>query len=119
MLFVLLASFVSFHAQGREPSLEELEMEFLLDQATRAFEKPNLSIEQISADFKFRCLRAIGDTGYCECLVKRRPYSLHFEQYVAIIARTKAELGYDTLSDISKTIVDKVYAVRDECVASQ
>ena len=115
----LLAFFAPFHAEGREPSLEQLEMEFLLDQASRAFEKPNLSIEQISADFKFRCLRAVGHAAFCECLVKWRPYSLHFEQYVAIITRTKAELAYDTLSDISKSIVDKVYGLRERCVASR
>lgn len=91
-------------------------MEYLLEQASRAFEKHDLSIEQISADFKFRCLRAIGDTAFCECLVESRPYILRFEQYVRISSRTKAELGYDTLGDNSRNIVDKVFVVRDECV---
>lgn len=106
------------HGQGREPSLEELEMEHLIDQASRAFEKQDLSIEEISADFHYRCLRAIGDTTFCECLVKKRPYTLRFEQYVGISSRTKAELDHDTLSDYSKEIVDKVFRVRNECVGN-
>ncbi|GMQ95918.1 MAG: hypothetical protein BMS9Abin14_391 [Gammaproteobacteria bacterium] len=106
------------YGQGREPSLEELEMEHLIDQASRAFEKQDLPIEEISADFHYRCLRAIGDTAFCECLVKKRPYALRFEQYVGISSRTKAELDYDTLSDYSKEIVDKVFMVRNECVGN-
>ena len=116
---VLLVVFVFsaiLRAQGREPSLEELEMEYRLEQASQAFEKHDLSIEQISADFKYRCLRAIGDTTFCECLVKNRPYILRFEQYVGITSRTKAELDYETLSDNSKAIVDKAFLVRNECV---
>ena len=104
-------------SQAREPNLEELEMEYLLDQASRAFEKRNLSIEQISADFRFRCLRAIGSTAFCDCLVEKRPYVLRFEQYVGISSRTRSELNYDTLNDNGREIVDKVFAVRDECVA--
>ncbi len=91
-------------------------MEYLLDQASQAFEKHDLSIEQISADFKYRCLRAIGDTTFCECLVNKRPYILRFEQYVGITSRTKAELDYKALSDNSKAIVDKAFLVRNECV---
>ena len=103
-------------AQSSEPSLQQLEMEHLLEQASQAFEKNDLSIEQISADFKYRCLRAIGDTAFCECLVKKRPYILRFEQYIGISSRAKAELEYDTLSHYSKEIVNEVFVVRDECV---
>ncbi len=118
---VLLTVFViagTAYGQGREPSLEELEMEHLLDQASRAFEKRDLSIEEISADFRYRCLRATGDTTFCECLVTKRPYTLRFEQYVQISSRTKAELDYDTLSDYGREIVDKVFRVRNECVGN-
>lgn len=117
VLFAVLALSAAAPAQGREPSLEELEMEHRLDQASRIFEKHDLSIEQISADFNYRCLRAIGDSAFCECLVKKRPYILRFEQYVGISSRTKAELDYDTLSDNGKKIVDEVILVRDECIA--
>ena len=116
---VLLAVFVlsvTARAQGREPSLEELEMEHLIGQASRVFEKHDLSIEEISADFYYRCLRAIGDTPFCECLVNKRPYILRFGHYIGISSRTKAELGYDTLSDYSKEIVDETFLVRDQCV---
>lgn len=117
VLFAVLALSAATPVQGREPSLEELEMEHRLDQASRIFEKHDLSIEQISADFNYRCLRAIGDSAFCECLVKKRPYILRFEQYVGISSRTKAELDYDTLSDNGKKIVDDVILVRDECIA--
>ena len=117
VLFAVLALSAAAPVQGREPSLEELEMEHRLDQASRIFEKHDLSIEQISADFNYRCLRAIGDSAFCECLVKKRPYILRFEQYVGISSRTKAELDYDTLSDNGKKIVDEVIRVRDECIA--
>ena len=117
VLFAVLALSAATPVQGREPSLEELEMEHRLDQASRIFEKHDLSIEQISADFNYRCLRAIGDSAFCECLVKKRPYILRFEQYVGISSRTKAELDYDTLSDTGTPIVDDVILVRDECIA--
>lgn len=117
VLFAVLALSAAAPVQGRKPSLEELEMEHRLDQASRIFEKHDLSIEQISADFNYRCLRAIGDSAFCECLVKKRPYILRFEQYVGISSRTKAELDYDTLSDNGKKIVDEVIRVRDECIA--
>ena len=115
LLTVFVLSTTS-QGQSSEPSLQQLEMEHLLEQASQAFEKNDLSIEQISADFKYRCLRAIGDTAFCECLVKKRPYILRFEQYIGISSRTKAELEYDTLSDYSKEIVNEVFVVRDECV---
>lgn len=104
------------HGQAREPTLEELEMERLLEQASEMFENRSLSIEEISADFEYRCLRSIGDTPFCECLVRRRPYPLRFEQYVGITSRTRAELDYDTLGDDSRKIVDKVFVLRDQCV---
>ena len=118
-LLALLIVCTPLRAGAERPSLDELEMEFLLEQASRAFEKQSLSIEQISADFKFRCLRAVGDPALCDCLVKKRPYSLRFEQYIAISSRTRAELDYGTLSDNSKKFVDKVFEVRDKCVAGQ
>ena len=116
LLAVILIS-ASAYGQDREPSLEELEMERLLEQASGMFEKRALSIEEISADFEYRCLRSIGDTPFCECLVRRRPYPLRFEQYIGITSRTRSELDYDTLGDVSKAVVDKVFALRDECVA--
>ena len=115
LLTVFVLSTTS-QGQSSEPSLQQLEMEHLLEQASQAFEKNDLSIEQISADFKYRCLRAIGDTAFCECLVKKRPYILRFEQYIGISGRAKAELEYDTLSHYSKEIVNEVFVVRDECV---
>ena len=91
-------------------------MEHLIDQASQIFERQDLSIEEISVDFQYRCLRAIGDTTFCECLVKKRPYTLRFAQYIEISSRTKAELDYDTLSDYGKVIVNKAFRLRDECV---
>lgn len=92
-------------------------MERLLEQASASFEKQGLSIEEMSADFQYRCLRSIGDTPFCECLVRKRPYPLRFEQYVGITSRTRAELDYEGLSDTSRNIVDEVFLLRDACVA--
>lgn len=116
ILFATLVYSAAGAVQGREPSLEELEMAYRLNQATRAFENRNLSIEQISADFEYRCLRAIGDAALCGCLVEKRPYILRFEQYIGISSRTKAELDYETLSDSGRKIVDAVFLVRDACI---
>jgi len=91
-------------------------MEYLVEQASQRFYKPELEIEEITADFRFRCLRAIGDTRFCECLAGERPYTLYFDQYIRLSARTKSELGYETLNDNSRRIVDEVFRVRDECV---
>ena len=116
ILFAALASSTMIPAQGREPSLEELEVEYRLNQASRTFVRQDLSLEQMSADFQYRCLRAIGDGELYRCLVENRPYILRFEQYVGISSRTKAELDYDTLSVSGRKIVDRVFRVRDSCV---
>jgi hypothetical protein len=115
-LFAALVFSIAAHAQSQERSLEELETARLIDQASRAFGKRDLSIEEMSAEFRYRCLRAVGDPTYCECLVARRPYTLRFEHYIGISSRTRSELEYDTLSEHGRQIVDKVYAVRGECV---
>ena len=117
ILFATLVYWGATTVEGREPSLEELEMQYRLDHATRTFHKHDLSIEQISTDFEYRCLRSIGDAALCGCLVEKRPYILRFEQYVGISSRTKAELDYDTLSDSGRKIVDTVFRVRDDCVS--
>lgn len=116
VLFVVLVLWADARAQSRETTLHELEMEHLMDQASQVFEKNDLPIEEMSADFHYRCMRAVGDVSFCDCLVEKRPYILRFEHYIRITSRTKAELGYDSLSDYSKAVVDKVHLLRDECV---
>jgi len=106
-------------ADDRTPTLERLEFEHLMNQAMQAFEKQVLPIEELSADFRYRCLRAIGAAGFCECLVEHRPYSLRFEHYVRITSRTRVELGYERLSADARRLIDKVYEVRDACVAPE
>lgn len=112
---ILAASDV--RSQTRTPTLEELEMERLLEQASGMFEKRGLSIEEISADFEYRCMRSIGEPSFCRCLVNRRPYPLRFEQYIGITSRTRSELDYDGLDAVGRAVVDRVFELRDECVA--
>ena len=116
-LLAVFVSAVTAQERPREPSLEELEVEHLIDQASKVFEQHGLPIEELSVDFQYRCLRAIGDTPFCECLLEKRPYPLRFHQYIGISSRTKAELDYGTLSDSGKAIVDRVFLLRDDCVA--
>ena len=116
LLLLLLCAAPVSHGQTREPSLEELEMERLLEQASEMFERRGLSIEELSADFRYRCLRSIGDTPFCDCLVLNRPYPLRFEQYIGITSRTRPELDYESLGPSSREIVDGVFALRDRCV---
>lgn len=117
LLLAATLSALNAHGQARTLTMDELEMERLLEQASEMFERRDIPIEEISADFEYRCLRSIGDTPFCECLVRRRPYPLRFEQYIGITSRTRAELDYDTLGESSKAIVDRVFRLRDECVA--
>ena len=117
LLLAATLSAMNAHGQARNLTIDELEMERLLGQASEMFGKRDIPIEEISADFEYRCLRSIGDTPFCECLVRRRPYPLRFEQYIGITSRTRAELDYDTLGETSKAIVDRVFRLRDECVA--
>ena len=114
LVIMLIAS--SSSAGEHTPTLEQLELEHLMDQATKAFEKQVLPIEAISADFHYRCLRATGASELCDCLVEKRPYSLRFEQYVRITSRTRSELGYERLSADARDLVDKVHKVREDCV---
>lgn len=116
VLGALLALSTTSPAQEGGPSLEELELQYQLDKASQAFDKRDLTIEQLSADFKYRCLRAIGDTRLCACLVAKRPYILRFEQYVGISSRSKTELRYEALSNEGKEIIDRVFKLREACV---
>lgn len=115
-LVALLALWTATPGQERGPSLEELEIEYRLDKASQAFDKRDLTIEQLSADFKYRCLRSLGDPRFCECLVAKRPYILRFEQYIGISSRSKMELRYEALSNESKAIIERVFALREACV---
>lgn len=112
----LLLAVSGVPAPARESGLEALEMERLLEQATGMFERSALSIEEMSADFEYRCLRSFGDPDFCGCLVRRRPYPLRFEQYIGITSRTRPELDYDALGDTGKRAVDEIYLLRDACV---
>lgn len=119
LLVALLVTSSSAVADELSPTLEQLELEHSIDRATRAFDKQTLPIEAISADFLYRCLRATGAAGLCDCLVEERPYSLRFEQYVRITSRTKAELGYERLSADGQQLVDKVHRAREACVGAE
>jgi hypothetical protein len=65
---------------------------------------------------RLECLSAIGNSTFCACVTAEVPMGVNFLQYVGIVTRTKAELGYDTLSKNDKLLADSTYAAREVCV---
>ena len=63
-----------------------------------------------------RCIRAFGDTAFCDCIMWKGPRGITFMDYVLMASRTKDELKYDQLAADERKLVDSARAVRDECV---
>lgn len=68
--------------------------------------------------FVAQCTDVIPFKGDCACLSRTLPAGLSFQQYDAVLGRSKEQNGYASLKpDVRKTY-DAVPAARDRCAAS-
>jgi hypothetical protein len=84
----------------------------ILDQMKNLFEELSLVTEG-------QCMLAVGNQTFCKCISQKTPQGIDFVGYVTILAKTKEELKYDTLSPQDKGIVDTARKAREVCVTSQ
>lgn len=73
--------------------------------------------ERPAAEFEHRCTEVFGHVGWCRCVRERRPPAVDWDTFVLLTSRSRAELGYDELSDVEKDLVESTRAARDACVA--
>lgn len=66
---------------------------------------------------RIQCLKAIGDLEFCGCIASKIPVAVNFIEYVAIVSRTKVDVGYESLPTGDKDIYDTIRNVREACTA--
>ena len=103
--------------QEKPMSLQELEIQELEARRTDPLKETLWGIvDKISRSKRHKCLRTFGHDSFCVCLTDTIGVSVSFEEYVALVTKTRAELNYDQLSKDQRTLVDHAYATRDLCV---
>ncbi len=65
---------------------------------------------------KNECMKAFGNTEFCECIGEKSPVGVSFVDYVSIVVGTKESFHYDQLSPEGKKVFDATRAARDACV---
>jgi|PlaIllAssembly_1097288.scaffolds.fasta_scaffold334448_1 hypothetical protein len=97
-------------------SLDVLEQDQGLDGIKENGQKPDDVGKKVDKRFTLQCQKAVGDAGFCECLLNRRPWRIDFVEYVQIVGATRAELKYQSLDGHWKSVVDRARDAREECV---
>lgn len=91
-----------------------------LDRVSQTFDRAGDANPDHDATRAFvaQCIDVIPFTGYCACLSRTLPAGLSFQQYDAVLGRSKAQNGYASLEpDVQKTY-DAIPAARDRGAAS-
>jgi hypothetical protein len=118
-LFVLLLlfSYPAFAADSTAAKPMPLEYQEQMDDAKKTLnlldQSQNLLQAQV-VETEGQCMKAIGASEFCKCISWQTPGD--FIQYVAIISKTKDDLGYDKLSKGDKELVDTIRKARTKCV---
>lgn len=63
-----------------------------------------------------QCMKAVGREKFCSCLGANLPREVSFEQYIHTIITPKDQLGYGSMPEDQKNIVDTTIAVREKCI---
>lgn len=100
--------------QGK--SLEQLDKEAQYKKVIAASDNALLALNSLTAERELQCEKAVGNQKFCKCLSENVPFDFNFNQYIAIMTRTKKENGYSGLSRDQKKLYDAVPGVRDMCV---
>ena len=96
--------------------LEQQEQLEQLEKANTAIHGLEAAIDEATKEKKNQCMKAIGNTAFCDCIAAKSPFGVNFVGYVSIVAGTKEDLHYDQLSPDDKKLFDATRASRDKCV---
>lgn len=115
---ILLATVVA--AQERtsppQPSVADLEKMRLMEETISAAEQLERSVESVGIDFQYQCLKAVGHTGFCQCLRETRPWSVTFLDYVRIVTAPAEQIQSPKLNRDTREIVENIIKAREHCV---
>jgi hypothetical protein len=106
-------------AQNETPPPMPLDQQEQLERLQKFKDSANALLNQVdvmTASKKNQCMKAFGNTEFCECIAEKSPVAITFVGYVSIVAGTKEDLKYDQLSPDDKKLFDATRAARDECV---
>ncbi len=71
-------------------------------------------VGEIAAAKKDQCMKAFGNTEFCDCIAEKSPVGVDFFGYVQIAAGTKEDFKYEQLSPDDKELFDNTRRSRDE-----
>ena len=71
-----------------------------------------------SAEIKYNnCLKAFGDEEFCQCIKNKTPPGITFAEYIAIVIKTKEDLGYSQSDNATKEMIDNTIKARETCIS--
>ncbi len=104
----------------RAPSLSDVKQTDTVDEARQTLTTVLQALDTLSEKRFEDCVRVVGNDAYCQCVNTRLPIAINaFAQYVAIVTSSRDDIKYDDLESGKQEIVDRVHAVREECVSGQ
>mgnify|MGYP001594446949 CR=1 FL=1 len=117
ILVVLMVVGLASIASAEEPkTLKRLQQEDQFQKVTDSFNKASTALDALVKSRQSDCIKAIGYTPFCDCILKDLPVAWEFADYIAITTRSKEQNGYDKLDAEYRAAYDKVSPIRDKCV---
>jgi hypothetical protein len=107
-------------AQSETPppmSLEQQEQLEAKERLSNTIGRLGAALIEFTAAKKTQCMKAFGNTEFCDCIANKSPTGVDFFEYVAIVAGTKEDFKYDQRSADDKKLFDATRTARDECVS--
>ena len=121
-IFATIAAAISLAATAVVHAQSNFEAEQQLAQGRRILDQINqldIALTSQMNAYNDQCVMSIGNKTLCRCLAHTTPMSIDFRGYIAITSQTRAELGYDRLSDDDKKTYQAVVSARDQCVTTR
>ncbi len=72
--------------------------------------------QQKALEMRLQCLKAVGNSQFCECIANESPMSVNFVGYVAATSLTNEELHYSALKPDDRKAIDNSSAARVKCL---
>ncbi len=118
MRTILLYAGVSFSItiSAFSQTLEQQEQNKAIEKVLRDLDRAKSHFESASKDIKFQCMAAIANDQFCECIKRNIPFVLNFIDYVTIVSKSTAELGYDKMTLDDRKVIDATRRTRETCV---
>ncbi len=114
---ILVSMFVFTLVHATNHDFKSIEQSQQIEQGLAAAEQYKAISKNIDIKRYYGCLKAVGNVIFCSCLRDELPHVLTFESYVYIILKDKNEMIRKEKDKEIKTLIKKVFLVRNRCVA--